>query len=294
MQEIWDLRHSDDPYTSSTSSDGSDHPTPTYQIKVTRKFEPSELCEVFVGKWLKVVYLLVLTAYSFLACLSYATVTGSAWSVNSPLTFGSVHQCNSNDFLHHIIPSDVLCRNAYRFYLMLFAILVIPLSLLPLKEQAGVQFVLGVLRFVTLGAIIVYCLTHSLMGDVIDGFANETRNCSDLSITDNHTLIFIDDDRLNVTSLIEIVTRFNFDGWVVGVPVIVYAYILHQGIPGLTHPIQEKHWLRGYFNLLFVTITALYLVLGITGSLWFRDIVNETVTLNWVSIMGGRGYILAN
>ncbi len=282
FQEIWDFRHRKET-DNSYSDDSTKLHYPEYRIKVTRKFEPSELCEVFVGKWLKIVYLLVLTVYSFLACLSYSTVTGSAWSVNIPLNFASVRQCESHDFLHYIIPSDHHCRNAYRFSLALFAILVVPLSLLDLKEQAIVQFTLGVLRFATLGAIIIFCLAHSLMGDIIDvPFNASTIVPSNESIND---LIPILNDSANVTSLTEIVTHFNFNGWVVAIPVIVYAYILHQGIPGLTHPIKEKQWLRGYFNILFVTITVLYLVLGITGSLWFRDIVNETVTLNWVSIL---------
>ena len=236
---------------------------------------------MFVGKWLKVIYLLVLTVYSFLACLSYSTVTGSAWSVNIPLNFGSLRQCQSHDFLGHIIPVDHHCRNTYRFCLMLFAILVIPLSLLDLKEQAIVQFILGVLRFATLGAIIIFCLAHSFMGKIID-IPFDAPTIIPHNETDNGSYIILN-DTANVTSLTEIVTHFDFDGWVVAIPVIVYAYILHQGIPGLTHPIKEKHWLRGYFNILFVTITAFYLILGITGSLWFRDIVNETVTLNWVS-----------
>ncbi len=236
---------------------------------------------MFVGKWLKVVYLLILTAYSFLACLSYSTVTGSAWSVNIPLNFGSVHQCTSDQYLHHVIPDDRHCVNAYRFSLMLFALLVIPLSLLDLKEQAVIQFLLGVLRFFTLGSIILYCVVNSFMGNIIDvniGFADI------LPANQSNDSFNILDDAGNLTSLAEIVTNFNFKGWVVGIPVIVYAFILHQGIPGLTHPIKEKHWLRGYFNILFITITSLYLILGVTGALWFRDIVNETITLNWVSL----------
>ncbi len=39
---------------------------------------------------------------------------------------------------------------------------------------------------------------------------------------------------------------FNFDpkGWLVAVPVLTYAFIIHQGIPSLTHPIKQKQYLR--------------------------------------------------
>lgn len=250
---------------------------PRYTIKVTRKFEPSELCEVFVGKWLKIVYLIVLALYCFLACLSYSTVTGSAWSVNIPLNFGPFHKCNSTNYLHHFLPSG-MCRNTYQFCLFLFAVLVVPLSLLDLKEQAIVQFSLGILRFVTLGAIIAFCLANILMGNVIDLPVN---TINDTSSGDGQWSNM--SDAVDVTSMIDIVTHFDFTNWVVGIPVIVYAFILHQGIPGLTHPIKEKLWLRGFFNVLFITTTSFYIVLGAVGALWFRDVANETVTLNWVS-----------
>ena len=164
---------------------------------------------------------------------------------------------------------------------MLFAVLVIPLSLLDLKEQAVIQFLLGVLRFLTLGSIIVYCVVNSFMGNVVDVDIGLLDILPVNRSNDSFDVLY---DAGNLTSLAEIATNFNFNGWVVGIPVIVYAFILHQGIPGLTHPIKEKRWLRGYFNILFVTITSLYLVLGVTGALWFRDIVNETITLNWVSL----------
>ena len=239
------------------------------------------MCEVFIGRWMKIVYLIILSIYSFFATLSYATVAGSAWSVNLPLHFGGVSQCTGSDFLHQIIPADDGCLNAYRFCIFLFCVLVIPITLLDLKEQAIVQFILGVLRFFTLGAIIIYCFIHLVEGDVIancDKYIDVYDNISNGSGSIPMTKLY------NATSTIkEIVVKFDFKGWVGSVPVFVYAFILHQGIPSLTHPIKEKNWLHGYFNLLFAVITAFYVLLGIVVSLWFRDCTNEICTLNWVS-----------
>ena len=243
---------------------------PKFEIVITRKFEPSELCEIFVGRWLKVTYLILMTVHNLLACLSYATVVGSAWSVNIPLNFGSLKKCNGDNFLHQSFPQDSHCGSAYRFCLLLFAIIVIPLSLIDLKEQAIIQFLLGALRYITIGIIIIFCIVHLFPGYVINidiETVNETLNET------NQTL----------TSLKDISTHFNFDGWIMSIPVFLYAHILHSGIPTLTHPIKEKKWLREYFSLLYATIGTLYMVLGIVGSLCFRDTVNETVTLNWVS-----------
>ena len=267
---MWDYKS----HTGSTNANAECQ----FYVTIHRKFEPSEMCEVFIGRWMKIVYLIILTVLSFFAAVSYATVAGSAWSVNLPLHFGGISQCNSIDFLHQIIPADDGCLNAYRFCVFLFCVLVIPIALLDLKEQAIVQFILGVLRFFTLGAIIIYCFIHLVEGDVI---ANCDKYIQDNTSNDSVSPMI---DLYNATSTIqEIVVKFDFNSWVVSVPVFVYAFILHQGIPSLTHPIKEKNWLRGYFNVLFAVITAFYVVLGIVVSLWFRDCTSETCTLNWVS-----------
>lgn len=239
---------------------------------MTRKFEPSEMCEVFVGRWLKVVYLVLLSIHTFLACLSYSTVTGSAWSVNLPLNFGTLEQCTSNDFFHQLLP-DGGCLNSYRFCLLLFALIVVPLSLLDLKEQVIVQFGLGVLRFVTLAAIILYCVVNMLQGYMV-------ADCKDpVPTLRNTSAVWY----TNTSSISDILFHFDFNGWVVSIPVFVYAVALQQGIVSLTHPIKQKNWLRGLFNTLFLIVVLLYVCLGIVVAFWFRDGTNETCTLNWVS-----------
>ena len=245
---------------------------PDFHISIYRKFEPSELCHVFIGQWLKVIYIVLLTVHSFLALLSYSTVTGTAWSVNLPLNFSTLEQCTDKDFFQKWLPFDG-CLNAYRFSLFLFAVVVIPLSLLDLKEQAIVQFLLGVLRFVTLGGIILYCFVYLVQGFVLN-------DCHD-------TVAVHTSDILNnsLTSMKDIAFHFDFNGWVVAIPVFVYALSLHQGIPGLTHPIKEKNWLRGLFNVLYIVVILIYTVLGILVALWFRDCTNENCTLNWVRFL---------
>ena len=249
---------------------------PNFHITIMRKFELSEMCELFVGRWLKIVYLLLLTAYIFLALLSYSAVTGSAWSVNIPLNFGTLEECTDQDFLHQILPHG-RCLNAYRFCLFLFAVVVIPLSLLDLKEQAIVQLILGLLRFFTLGAIIIYCFFYVVQGYTIT-------SCEDPLPISKNVYMNMNNTSHDITPIKDILIHFNFAGWVVSIPVFVYAFLLHNGIPALTHPIKEKNWLRCYFNVIFLTMTILYASLGVVVSLWFRDCTNETCTLNWVSI----------
>lgn len=216
--------------------------------------------------------------YSFLACLSYSTVAGSAWAVNIPLEFGTFEQCNNSNFHEVLFPEVEGCANSYRFCIFLFGIIVIPLSLLSLKEQALIQLLLGLMRFGTLGGIIVYCLYYLVGGNVI------IENCENpVPHITNYTknVSYIDIEPVSMT-MEEMATRFSFNGWVASIPVFVYAHILHQGIPGLTHPIKQKAWLGVYFHVLFLTIGLFYLALGLVVVLWFRDCINEVCTLNWV------------
>ena len=247
---------------------------PEFYIVISRKFEPSEQCQMFIGKWMKIIYLLLLAAITFFACLAYSTVAGPAWAVNLPLNFGGMKECDYNEFSGNAFPGGA-CGRAYRFCLFLFACIVIPVSLLDLKEQAIIQFILGLMRFFTIGAIVIYSVVHLAQGDVLI-------NCDGTSLNISNGSHW--DDLYNSTSTIkEIAVDFNFSGWLISIPVFAYAHILHQGIPALTHPIKEKHWLRGYFNLLFVILGVFYMVLGVTVSLWFKVCTSETCTLNWVS-----------
>lgn len=245
---------------------------PNFRILPTRKFEPSELCEIFVGRWFKYVYLILLIVYTFLACLSYSTVAGSAWAVNIPFNASGLKECSEDNFTGVTLPGGT-CVSAYWLCLLLFACIVVPLSLLELREQVCVQVVLGLMRFFTLGSIIVYSIVNLILDypfpqcpmNGTSDYTNETPSCNTTKD------VFLD---------------FEYKGWLVGIPVFVYAHILHQGIPSLTHPVKEKTYLRAYFNILFITIGSLYLTLGIVVSLWFNKEISETCTLNWVSVMG--------
>lgn len=217
----------------------------------------------------------ILLVHVILTLVTYTTVASSAWAVNLPVHYDSLRQCNDRDFLHQYFPSDPACGNTYRVCMAIFATLVIPLSLLNLKEQAVIQFFLGMLRFIMLSLIAVYCVYHLLSGDHLS--IKDIPNIGENNITE-----ISENFNMSTATYMEAIFNFDFSGWVIGIPVVFYAIMLHQGIPSLVHPIKEKHWLRGSFVVLFSIIGSFYLVVSFVGALWFRNIVNETFTLNWV------------
>ena len=260
---------------------------PNFEIILTRKFEISELCEIFFNRWVKYLYLLLGAVGGFLACWSYSAVFGSAWASNIPLNFGTLHQCSHDAFHHRLLPTGTpeldSCRNAYYFSLFLFSSIVIPLSLLELKEQAIIQMCLGVLRFVTVAIIIIYCIVKiAEVGDICGQAGNETQANTSLVLNDTHYYS-------NTSTLVQSITirdiifKFDWRGWLVAMPVITYAFTMHMGIPSLTHPIKQKQYLHWLILFTFGSVAFAYLSLGIVAPLWFRATTQETITLNWVS-----------
>ena len=237
---------------------------PKFELLLTRKFEATEMCEFFFGPYMKYIYLAILGAYMFVSYWASATVAGSAWASNLPLNFGSLSQCEEESFHHDLAPSGG-CLAAYRFCIMLFAVIVIPLSLVELTEQKHLQILLGLMRFLTFGCLIIY--------SVVNLISHPGHN--PYNTTAIHNSSYHDYDHQ--------ILKFDFKGWLVAIPLVVFAQILHQGIPSMTQPIKAKKWLGVFFAVVFTSTTLLYMSLGITMSLWFKDSIQETATLNFVS-----------
>ena len=252
---------------------------PHYEIRLTRKFEPTELCDIFLTKWGKAAYIIVVTISCFLDCWSFTTVAGSAWATNIPFSTSTLQRCDSDEFLHVLIPSRDSCRNAYMLCVFFFAVITVPLSLLDLKEQAVLQMILGLLRFATIGGIILYTIVKlGEGGDVCRYSINETTFIPLNNISSEYS-----NTSRGFGDLSKIIFHFDAVGWLVSIPVFTYAVMLHQGIPGLTHPIREKHLLRQFMAAIFGIATISYLSLGVVVPLWFKATIQETCTLNWVS-----------
>ena len=254
---------------------------PRYEIQLARKFELTELCEIFLTRWGKYAYMIILSLLCFLGGWSFTTVAGSAWATNIPFHTSTIRQCEGSEFYHAIYPEDPNCWHAYQLCVLFYAVIVIPLSLVDLKEQAILQTILGILRFSTIAVIVVYCIVKLSGGKNICTFGNSSNATGNISLSQENLTGFSD--------LSKIVFRFDWMGWLVSIPVFTYAFIIHQAIPALTHPIKEKHFLRQLMMVMFGSAAFCYLALGIVVPLWFKATVLETATLNWVRCVCLRG-----
>ena len=257
---------------------------PRYEILLSRKFEMTELCHIFFNRWVKYLYLIIMSVYSFLAGWSYSTVAGSAWSTNLPFHTGAFNQCSDTQFYQSVAPSDPGCLASYRLCVLFFAVIVVPLSCMDLKEQGFVQMVLGLLRFSIIISMVLYCLANLIRGDSSPQSGNNATSITAYPSSFEWSLDSNQSGGCNSSaSDADFVTSFHIKGWLIAIPVFTYAQILHQGVPALTHPIRQKKLLRWFMMAVFATTSLCYMVLGIMVSLWFKSAVYETATLNWVS-----------
>ena len=242
-----------------------DHPK--YEISATRKFELAELCQVFVGRWFKVFYLLVVITVSFIGLWTSSTVAGSAWSTNLPLNFGSLQMCTEEEFQDNIYPKGSGCLAAYRFCVFLFAVMVLPLSLLELKNVSFIQTIFGGLRFVVIGAMVLYALSNLAING-IQGGVPLAANVTASNLTENVVRDFV--------------FGFSFTGLLSAISLFTSALVIHPGLSTLTHPIKNKKPLGWFVLAVYGTVAVFYILMGVILTLWFGSDANSTITLNWV------------
>ena len=251
---------------------------PIFEITTKRKFEISELSEIFVGKWFKYAYLIIVTIYGFFGLWSFSSVAGTAWATNIPYNFGATEMCDNDAFLYQILPTGG-CLHSYYFSLFLFALIVVTLSVLNLREQVAVQVTFGVLRYLTVCIIVVYSIIRLFQGG--DGCLEGESFLPNQTATNEIPSELLHNTTRNI-SYREIVFKFDSLGWMVSVPVYVYAFMIHSGISTLTHPIRQKQYLHWMLFTNFALALACLMSLGLVVPLWFKASVQETITLNWV------------
>ena len=96
---------------------------------------------------------------SLLFAWSMAAIVGSALATNIPLNFGPFNQCHHDAFNNRVIP-DEECLPAYYFCLMFFALIIIPPSLMELREQVVFQVFFGLMRVLLISMLVIYCIVN--------------------------------------------------------------------------------------------------------------------------------------
>ena len=97
----------------------------------------TELCKIFLGKSMAGAYTVIMAIYLYCSLWAYATVFAHALTSRLPLAFSSFTSPASAASSAEAAWSDQ--EWSFRTYLMLFALVTVPASLLELSEQVTLQ-----------------------------------------------------------------------------------------------------------------------------------------------------------
>jgi hypothetical protein len=101
-----------------------------------RSVSMTEVCELLLGPGSKLLYCAVITAYQVGTLWGYASVFGEAAAGLLPLPF--VHDaCDVYGALHGALADEEGCLALYRGWVVVFAVVVMPLCLVDVREQVA-------------------------------------------------------------------------------------------------------------------------------------------------------------
>lgn len=214
--------------------------TKVHQVGST-KYELTELCELFMGKFGRYAYTGTIAVYMYGTLWAYSSVFAKAFA--SHLSIG---------------------QYSYEFYLMIFALIVVPASMFELSEQIPVQVALSIFRIV----MVVLMVSTIYFAENV-GYSS----FGDFSGSDESSNLF------------------NLDKVYLLLPVAAYANIFHHSIPSLSQPVYDKSKLSGIFSSALVISMVAYILIAVSIATYFGSDTKISSNLNWQNY---HAHLIAN
>jgi amino acid permease len=144
----------------------------------------------------------------------------------------------------------------YLIWVGVFAVVVVPLTCMELREQVGVQVVLSLARF----AMVLF-----MVGTTAGAMAGKEGV-----------------EQFGHQSGARGAPLVDLSGFYKMVPIATYANIYHHSIPGLSMPVADKSRLGFVFGATFAFGMFAYSLIGGTVAWYFGDGVDEAgANINW-------------
>eukprot|EP00761_Pharyngomonas_kirbyi_P013833 gb/GECH01013862.1/.p1 GENE.gb/GECH01013862.1/~~gb/GECH01013862.1/.p1 ORF type:complete len:606 (+),score=81.08 gb/GECH01013862.1/:1-1818(+) len=253
-------------------AEGIERDSPEFKIADDRKFEVNQLCRMFLGRFWGGLYEVFVGLYLYGALWSYSTVFAESMALNVPLPVGpsdnlwytcNVYQNGSGS-----------CTAAYLIYIGIFALIVIPMTCLDLREQKPVQVIMALFRFFAMG-LMVLTITVSIFTDPYSLYSPKDQP-KDFS---KGSAPYTGDN-----------SAFSLTGFAPVLPVLVYSQIMHHSAPGLSEPVTKKKRVGHMFYSVFITTFFGYSLLGLVLTLYYGKNISPTCSLNFSYYRGGAAF----
>lgn len=221
----------------------------------SQKYEVTELCKIFLGKQSVRVYTVLISVYMYGTLWAYATVFADSLAMRLPLT-----SVNSS-----ITPSSA----SYGIYLLLFAMIVVPSSMIELSEQVFVQVTLSICRIIMV-ALMIGTITLAIWqqtDDINNGHGNSSQPFGPLTRTSPNPTLKDDPIHMNKLYLL--------------LPMAAYATIFHHSIPSISQPVKNKVQLGKIFTVTLVICFIAYTTMATVISNYFGNDTLISANLDW-------------
>lgn len=232
--------------------------SPTYRI-TNRKFEVNQLLGIFYGNFLRRVYELLTCLYIISACWSYTSVFASALAEQFSIHIGvngiNLDSCNINDYSGDSYLSD--CRELYNLFVIVYAMMVIPLSCMNITEQKYVQVAMTMLRYVVVFTMVGVCMAL-VYSNLVATDDNSNSNGDDVGINYDKNG-WKNEPGINKPHFGTGFSAFPKNiGSIFGlISVASLAVVYQHGVPALSQPVEQKHLL----SYIYLAVSASCFVL---------------------------------
>jgi len=213
-------------------------------LRHRKKFEIMQLCDLFLGPIGSLVFTVPTVLYMYGFLWSYACVFAGAMERSVPLAGDG---------------------DDYAVYVLMFAVIVVPISFLALPEQIYIQLGLSACRFLLIFLVVVTPLLGFPSGNV--------------SADDDN--FFDQDDAYVGGEGAEGAMLMNFTGFGKTFPAVVSSVAFHLAVPDLAMEIQDKRLVGSVFASALGIVGLAYAAIGITCAWYFGENVNQSINLNW-------------
>jgi len=223
-----------------------------YLVSRHRKFEITDQLYMLIGKKAQLAYVAALCLYMYGSLVGYGTIAAASLTANVPVSFLGGETCDVQ---------KQECGAPYRFWLLLYALLVVPCSALEIREQVIMQGVMFLLRIAIMAL---------LAGTTAAGFGCDGVVFADVAPGTEGTGVPL----------------ANAGGLGALIPTAVFAFVFHHSVPALSQPVAAKETLRSVFRTAFLIVGACYVGIGVAVAAFFGSRVDSQCNLNWVGYVG--------
>ncbi|KAG9391057.1 Amino acid transporter, transmembrane [Carpediemonas membranifera] len=241
---------------------------PDYAIPTEEVLQLPSLCKLFMGNTGFLVYQFCVIIYLFSTLWGYASVVASSLTSNFLWVPQKVFELFGSHYFSGITCNEPCsyrfgCSEIYVVFMVLFTITSMFFGLMEVSDQALIQMVFTVFRYLVLGIMILTTGMAFFIGPY-DGDAHQ-------SIPYYYP---------------QAAFKLSLNGLAKVIPAAVFSQVMHHSAPVLLQPVRNKKRLNTMFGSVLATACIFYISLAVICALYFGPNARSLASLNWATWNG--------